>query len=87
MERGRGKGRRWRRGRKRGSRFDWYGRDERACSESHASWTNGDLRVHRGLDRFVVRGLPKVRCVVLWAAITDNVLRLIALGGLNPLSA
>lgn len=46
---------------------------------------NGDLRAHRGLDRFVVRGLPKVRCVVLWAAITYNVLRLIALGGSNPL--
>jgi len=46
---------------------------------------NGDLREHRGLDRFVVRGLPKVRCVVLWAAISYNILRLIALGGLNVL--
>lgn len=46
---------------------------------------NGDLRAHRGLNRFVVRGLPKVRCVVLWAAITYNVLRLISLGGPHPL--
>jgi hypothetical protein len=41
---------------------------------------NGDLREHRGLDRLVVRGLPKVRCVVLWAAIAYNILRLMAAG-------
>lgn len=47
---------------------------ERAAT---AETVNADLRVHRGLDRLVVRGLDKVKCVVLWAAITYNVLRLI----------
>lgn len=37
---------------------------------------NGDAREHRGLDRFVVRGLRKVRGVVLWFAVTYNLLRL-----------
>lgn len=48
---------------------------------------NGDLREHRGLDRIVVRGLPKALCVVLWAAITYNVHLLIGaglLGGPGP---
>lgn len=42
---------------------------------------NADAREHRGLDAFVVRGLKKVRCVVLWFAITYNILRLLAVGG------
>lgn len=41
---------------------------------------NADLREHRGLDRFGVRGISKVRCVVLWAVIAYNMLRLISLG-------
>lgn len=45
-----------------------------------AETTNADLKTHRGLDRLTVRGLPKVECVVLWAALTYNVLKLIALG-------
>lgn len=43
---------------------------------------NGDAKAHRGLDGFVVRGLKKVRCIVLWFAITYNLLRLLALGAL-----
>jgi transposase len=43
-----------------------------------AETTNADLRCNRALDRLVVRGLPKVRCVVLWAALTYNILKLIA---------
>jgi len=39
---------------------------------------NADAREHRGLDEFVVRGLRKARCVVLWFAITYNLLRLLA---------
>lgn len=39
---------------------------------------NADAREHRGLDRLVVRGLRKVRCIVWWFAITYNVLRLLA---------
>lgn len=43
-----------------------------------AERTNADLRVHRGLDRLNVRGLPKVRAVVLLAALTFNAARIIA---------
>jgi len=39
---------------------------------------NADAREHRGLDRFVVRGVRKVRCVVLWFALTYDILRLLA---------
>lgn len=46
------------------------------CSTSET--VNADLRVHRGLDRLPVRGIARVRCVVLWAALTYNILRLIA---------
>jgi transposase len=45
-----------------------------------AERTNADLRVHRGLDRLTVRGLVKVKAVVLLAAISFNVMRLIASG-------
>jgi hypothetical protein len=45
---------------------------------STAERTNADLRVHRGLDRLNVRGLAKVKCVVLLAAITFNLLRMIS---------
>ena len=48
---------------------------ERAAT---AERTNADLRCHRGLGPFLVRTLPKVRCVVLWAAVSYNILRLIA---------
>lgn len=34
---------------------------------------NADLRTHRGMDRFNVRGLKTVRCVVLWAAVVYNI--------------
>ena len=50
---------------------------ERAAT---AETTNADLKTHRGLDRLTVRGLPKVECVVLWAALTYNILKLIAVG-------
>lgn len=43
-----------------------------------AERTNADLRVHRGLDRLNVRGLAKVKAVVLLAALSFNVLRMIA---------
>jgi len=43
-----------------------------------AETTNADLRCKRALDQLLVRGLPKVRCVVLWAALTYNILKLIA---------
>ena len=44
-----------------------------------AETVNADLRAHRGLDRFPVRGLAKVQCVALWMALTYNVLRWLAL--------
>lgn len=43
-----------------------------------AERTNADLRGHRGLDRLNVRGLAKVKAVVLLAALTFNALRMIA---------
>lgn len=43
-----------------------------------AETTNADLKTNRGLDRLTVRGLPKVECVILWAALTYNILKLIA---------
>ena len=45
-----------------------------------AERTNADLRVHRRLDRMNVTGLVKVKSVVLLAALTYNVLRLISTG-------
>lgn len=35
---------------------------------------NGDLKTHRGLGRLLVRGMSKVRCVLLWCALAYNVL-------------
>lgn len=43
-----------------------------------AETTNADLRCNRALDVLRVRGLPKVECVVIWAALTYNILKLIA---------
>lgn len=45
---------------------------ERAAT---AETTNADLREHRGLDGFNVRGIAKVLSVTLWAAVTYNLLR------------
>ena len=35
---------------------------------------NADLRTYRGLDRFLVRGLAKVKCVALWSALAYNLM-------------
>lgn len=35
---------------------------------------NADLRTFRGLGRITVRGLKKIRCVALWAALAYNVM-------------
>jgi transposase len=35
---------------------------------------NADLKCYRGLGRLTVRGLEKVRCVVLWSALAYNLL-------------
>ena len=40
-----------------------------------AEWVNADARAHRTLGGFVVRGLPKVTCCVLWVALAHNLLR------------
>lgn len=45
-----------------------------------AERTNADLRGHRRLDRLNVRGLVKVKSVVLLAALTFNLLRMISEG-------
>jgi transposase len=49
---------------------------ERAAT---AETVNGDLRAWRSLDRFLVRGKRKVLCVLLWNALTYNILRWVAL--------
>lgn len=36
---------------------------------------NADLKTHRGLWAFKVRGLAKARCVALWSALAYNVMR------------
>lgn len=43
---------------------------ERAAT---AETVNGETKTYRGLNRFTVRGLTKVRCVALWAALAYNV--------------
>jgi len=35
---------------------------------------NADLRRHRNLDRMPVRGLDKIKCIALWAALAYNVM-------------
>lgn len=35
---------------------------------------NADLKTHRGLGRFLVRGLAKVKCVAVWSALVYNLL-------------
>jgi transposase len=40
-----------------------------------AEWTNADLRTHRTLSRFVVRGLAKVTTCAVWVALAHNMLR------------
>jgi len=50
---------------------------ERAAS---AELSNADLRQWRGLDKLVVRGVRKVQCVTLWAALAHNLLRWLTLG-------
>ena len=51
---------------------------ERAAT---AECVNAQFRSRHGLYQFVVRGLAKVTCVVLWMVITHNLLRWIALSG------
>ena len=46
---------------------------------STAETVNADLRCFRGLDRFLVRTLPKVTCVVLWSVIAYDLMRLFKL--------
>ena len=46
---------------------------------STAETVNADLRCFRGLDRFQVRTLPKVTCIVLWSVIAYDLMRLFSL--------
>jgi transposase len=41
---------------------------------STSETVNADLRTYRGVSRFLVRGLRKVRCVVLWSALAYNLM-------------
>jgi exonuclease VII small subunit len=49
-------------------------------------WTNAECR-NRGLHQFVVRGLPKVRAVVLWYVLVHNLFRMVALRAKQTLAA
>jgi transposase len=51
-------------------------RDRAATAET----TNADLRQHRGLTQFFVRGIPKVTTVALLVAFSYDMLRAISLG-------
>ena len=44
-----------------------------------AEWTNAQLRAHRALDHFLVRGLAKVTCWAVWVALAHNMLRTMAI--------
>jgi transposase len=46
-----------------------------------AETVNADAKTHRGLDRFLVRGLPKALGVASLFVLTYDILRLITLGG------
>jgi len=35
---------------------------------------NADLRCHRSLEQFAVRGIGKVRCLALWSALAYNLM-------------
>lgn len=55
------------------------GREIYKLRGSTAETVNADLRCFRGLDRFLVRGLPKVTCVVLWSVLAYDLMRLFRL--------
>jgi transposase len=51
-----------------------YGKEVYKQRASSIETINGDLREHRALDQFVVRGLNKVKCAALWCALAYNVM-------------
>lgn len=55
-------------------------KEEYKLRAATAETVNADLKAHRGFTQVNVRGLSKVTCVALWAALTYNVLRWLALG-------
>lgn len=55
------------------------GREIYKLRASTAETVNADLRCFRGLDRFLVRTIPKVTCVVLWSVIAYDLLRVFRL--------
>lgn len=50
------------------------GREAYRLRASTSETVNADLKAFRGLQAFSVRGLAKVRCVVLWSALAYNVM-------------
>ena len=54
-------------------------REEYKLRAATAETLNADLKGRRGLTQVLVRGLGKVKCVALWAALTYNVLRSLVL--------
>jgi len=48
------------------------GQEIYALRASTSETINADLKQNRGLDKLTVRGLGKIRCVALWAALSYN---------------
>ncbi len=51
---------------------------EKYKQRSKTEWPNAECR-NRGLQQFLVRGLPKVKSVVLWYVLLHNLFRMVAL--------
>jgi len=45
---------------------------------SKTEWPNAECR-NRGLQQFLVRGLERVKSVILWYVLTHNLFRMVAL--------
>jgi transposase len=59
---------------------------EKYKQRAKCEWSNAECR-NRGLHQFVVRGLAKVRTVVLWYVLVHNLLRMVALRAKRALKA
>jgi transposase len=59
---------------------------EKYKQRAKCEWSNAECR-NRGLHQFVVRGLAKVRTVVLWYVLVHNLLRMVALRAERALKA
>lgn len=59
---------------------------EKYKQRAKCEWSNAECR-NRGLQQFVVQGLPKVKAVVFWYALVHNLFRMVALRADKALTA